>query len=200
MRSRSLARVLASRREEASTQLMPSVVLLSNSRLRARRSVFVLCSPHALSFFLPFSRPLALLLSRAPTHPRVSATLSQQRGWLSLPRSRASQSRREPASLRGDLSSTSAKVSPPRRVLISEFVVGCSRERTAIRVARIQSSARELTRTATTTFIEDHALMVERVSCGHSTFLLLGGSRRYSRLHRKSSSVICECCEEHRET
>jgi len=70
----SLARVLVSRRGEESTQLMPSV-RLSNSRLRAQRSVFILSLTLSLSLSLP-SRSLALLLFRAPIHPRISATLS----------------------------------------------------------------------------------------------------------------------------
>lgn len=44
---------------------MPSVVLLSNSRLRARRSVFVLCS---LTLSLSFSRSLVLRPSSSLAH------------------------------------------------------------------------------------------------------------------------------------
>lgn len=91
----------------------------SEDAINSRRSGFRTrdCA-HQRSLFVLLSLALVLCLFCAPTHTtrRAAATLSQRRGWLSSPRSRASQSRREPASLRGDLSSTSAKVSLPRRV------------------------------------------------------------------------------------
>jgi len=81
--SRFFARVVASRRGKHTINTIGPAFELAAARTALLRPSSL---SHSFSFSLSLlpSRPLVLLLFRAPTHPRTSTTLSQWRGWLSL--------------------------------------------------------------------------------------------------------------------